>query len=149
MRRLLAVAALVLVSACGSDGSSGPGEGTASRPSAPATSTTTSPSGGKPSTAPGPARAVETMMRALDEGDCRAMRRIVVTPSAVDCEVVHAAKDTFADEGIDLDEVVYTAGRVNGSSSTVTITWGNDTPDESYDVERVGSRWRVVFDSAA
>ncbi|AWB93377.1 hypothetical protein [Aeromicrobium chenweiae] len=143
MRRLLAVAALVLVAACGSGGSSDP--------ETPATSArSATPTTGGPRTPPtGPAAAVDAMMRALDAGDCRGMRKVVVTPSAVDCEVVRSAKDSFADEGIDLDDVVYEAGPVNGSSSTVTITWGNGTPDESYDVEKSGGRWRVVFDSAA
>lgn len=151
MGRLLAVAALMLVAACGSDGSSDPGEARATTERSGAASTTApsstpAPGGAKQS---GPAAAVEAMMRALDAGDCRAVRRVVVTPSAVDCGVVSTAKDTFADEGIDLDEVSYSTGPVNGSSSTVTISWGNDFPDESYEVEKVGDRWQVVFDSAA
>jgi hypothetical protein len=88
-------------------------------------------------------------MRALDDGDCRRVKRLVVTPSAVDCGTVRAAEDSFADDGIDLDEVVYRSGPVQGSSTTVRITWGNGTPRESYDVERVGKRWLVVLDSAA
>jgi hypothetical protein len=88
-------------------------------------------------------------MRALDDGDCRRVKRLVVTPSAIDCGTVRAAEDSFADDGIDLDEVVYRSGPVQGSSTTVRITWGNGAPREAYDVERVGKRWLVVLDSAA
>jgi hypothetical protein len=93
--------------------------------------------------------AVDALMRALDAGDCAAAKRLVVTPSELGCDVVEQSKDSFADEGIDLDEVTYRAGAVHGDSATVSITWGNGYPTESYDVQRIGDRWKVVFDSAA
>lgn len=141
MRILLAVSVAAVLAACGSE--PGPAPRTPDEPSATRTS---SPASERPS---GPERAVESLMRALDAGDCARVKRLVVTPSAVDCAVVRAAEDSFADDGIDLDEVVYRSGPVEGSSTTVRITWGNGTPRESYDVERVRRRWLVVLDSAA
>jgi len=88
-------------------------------------------------------------MRALDAGDCTTAKRLVVTPSELGCDVVEQSKDSFADEGIDLDEVRYRAGAVHDASTTVSIRWGNGYPTESYDVQKVGGRWKVVFDSAA
>ena len=88
-------------------------------------------------------------MRALDAGDCKKAKQLVVTPSELGCDVVEQNKDSFADEGIDLDEVVYRVGKVYDDSATVKITWNNGYPTESYDVQRVGGRWKVVFDSAA
>jgi len=139
MRLLLAVGALLVVAACG----------TSDPPATPATSaptrTTTTP---VRSLAPAEA-AVDALMRALDAGDCKAARKLVVSPAELTCDVVELSKDSFADEGIDLDEVVYRAGPVHDASSTVDITWGNGYPTESYDVQKIGGRWKVVFDSAA
>jgi hypothetical protein len=141
MKRLVAGGVLLVAAACGT---SEPGDPDAStRP----TASPSSPSA-RPTLAPAEA-AVDALMRALDEGDCKAAKRLVVTPSELGCDVVEQSAGSFADEGIDLDEVVYRAGPVNGSSSTVRITWGNGYPTESYDVERLGGRWKVVFDSAA
>ena len=139
MRLLLAMGALLVVAACGT--SDPPPARTASTP----TRTTTAPS---QSLAPAEA-AVDALMRALDAGDCKAARTLVVTPSELTCDVVELSKDSFADEGIDLDEVVYRAGPVHDASSTVDITWGNGYPTESYDVQKIDGRWKVVFDSAA
>lgn len=141
MRRLLAAAALVVLAACGSEGSAGPEATGGTTPSA-----TTAAPDEQPSA---PERAVETLMRSLDDGDCAAVQAIVVTPATVDCDVVRQAEGSFADEGIVLDDVIYAGGPVEDSSSTVTITWGNEYPDESYDVEKVDGTWRVVFDSVA
>lgn len=141
MRRLVAVGAMLIVAACGT-----------SDPPEPARSST--PPSTTPASTPAPAlsppeAAVDALMRALDEGDCKAARRLVVTPSELGCDVVQQSKGSFADEGIDLDRVAYRAGKVHDASTTVNITWGNDYPTESYDVQKVGGRWRVVFDSAA
>lgn len=133
MKLLLAALSLVFVAACGSQDSS---EGAPS-PSPSATSSS------------GPAAAVEQLMRALDAGDCKAAKALVVTPSAMDCGNVEAAAGSFAEEGNDLDAVTYEAGPVQGTSATVTIDWGNANPGESYDVEKVDGKWRVLFDSAA
>lgn len=138
MRRLAAVGALLVVAACGT-----------SDPPEPAKSSTP-PSTTTPAPALAPAEAaVDGLMRALDAGDCQAARRLVVTPSELGCDVVAQSKDSFAAEGIDLDEVTYRAGAVHDASSTVSITWGNDYPTESYDVQKIDGRWKVVFDSAA
>jgi hypothetical protein len=140
MRRLVAAAAMLLAAACGT-----------SDPPEPATSST------HPSTTtPAPAHslspaeaAVDGLMRALDAGDCKAAKKLVVTPSELGCDAVEQAKDSFAAEGIDLDDVAYRAGAVHGASATVSITWGNGYPTESYDVQKVDGRWKVIFDSAA
>jgi hypothetical protein len=138
MRQIVAVGAMLVVAACGT-----------SDPPEPVKSSTP-PSTTTPSPALSPAEAaVDALMRALDDGDCKAAKKLVVTPSELGCDVVEQSKDSFADEGIDLDEVTYRGGAVHGSSATVSITWGNGYPTESYDVQKVGDRWKVVFDSAA
>ncbi len=140
MRRLVAMGAMLLAAACGTSDRSDP----ATPSSAPTTSTP------PPAAVLSPAEAaVDGLMRALDTGDCKAARKLVVTPSELGCDVVEQATDSFAAEGIDLDEVTYRAGKVHGASATVRITWGNGYPTESYDVQKVGRRWKVVFDSAA
>jgi hypothetical protein len=136
MRQIVAVAAMLVVAACGT---SDPPQ-----PAKPPPSTSSS----VPALAPAEA-AVDALMRALDAGDCKAAKRLVVTPSELGCAVVEQSKDSFADEGIDLDEVTYRAGAVHDASATVSITWGNGYPTESYDVQKVGDQWKVVFDSAA
>jgi hypothetical protein len=138
MRRLVAVGTLLLVAACGR---SDPADPTtpSSAPSSTATPTVHAPA----------EAAVDALMRALDAGDCKAAKKLVVTPSELGCDVVEQAKGSFVDEGIDLDEVAYRASKVQDASATVAITWGNGYPTESYDVQKVGGRWRVVFDSAA
>ena len=145
MRRLVAVGAVFLVAACGT---SDPAEPTKS--STPQV-TTVAPA---PTPAPAPAlapaeAAVDGLMRALDAGNCKAAKKLVLTPSELGCDVVEQSKDSFVGEGIDLDEVTYRVGAVHDASATVSITWGNGYPTESYDVQKVGGRWKVVFDSAA
>lgn len=135
MKQIAAVAVMLVAAACGT--SDPP------KPAAPSPTTSTA-------TALAPAEAsVDALMRALDAGDCKAAKRLVVTPSELGCDVVEQSKDSFADEGIDLDEVTYRAGAVQDASATVSVTWGNGYPTESYDVQKVGDQWKVVFDSAA
>ena len=138
MRKIVAVAAMLVVAACG----------TSDPPEPPKPTASPSTSAAVPALAPAEA-AVDALMRALDAGDCEAAKKLVVTPSELGCDVVEQSKDSFADEGIDLDKVTYRAGAVHDASSTVSITWGNGYPTESYDVQKVGDRWKVVFDSAA
>ncbi|VXA97625.1 hypothetical protein [Aeromicrobium sp. 9AM] len=143
MRRLVAVGAMLLAAACGTSDPADPGKPS----SAPTTTTTTA---APPAAVLSPTEAaVDGLMRALDAGDCKAARKLVVTPSELGCDVVEQATDSFAAEGIDLDEVTYRAGKVHDASATVRITWGNGYPTESYDVQKVGRHWKVVFDSAA
>ncbi|MET0447751.1 MAG: hypothetical protein ABW004_05070 [Aeromicrobium sp.] len=123
---LLAVAALLLVAACGSG--SDPSDG--------------------PTTSSGAAAAVETLVATLEDGDCPGVKAIVVTPATVDCDLVESLAGSFSEEGIDLDAVTYEAGPVEGGSSTVTIGWGPDEADEEWQAERVDDTWKVLFDSA-
>jgi hypothetical protein len=139
MRRLIAVGALLIAAACGTSDPPEPTKSTAPQ------RTTTTPT---PTLAPAEA-AVDKLMRALDAGDCKTAKRLVLTPSELGCDVVEQAKGSFADEGIDLDDVIYRAGPVHDASATVSINWGNGYPSESYDVQKIGGRWKVVFDSAA
>jgi len=138
MRLAVAMGVLLVAAACGT--SDPPERSPASTPARTATSA--------PALEPA-AAAVDALMRALDAGDCKAARKLVVTPTELGCDVVEQSKDSFADEGIDLDEVSYRVGAVHDASATVSITWGNGYPTESYDVQRIGTRWKVVFDSAA
>lgn len=109
-------------------------------------------SGSEPSDEPAPASgaetAVEQLVTALEDGDCAAVKAVVVTPSEVECDLVSSLKGSFSEEGIDLDAVTYEAGPVEGDSSTVTIGWGDSDPDEQWQTERVDKTWKVLFDSA-
>lgn len=138
MKLLLAAMSLLLVAACGT-GDSSPG----GMSSGPAQTHTATP------VVQGPAAAVKELMRALDAGNCDEVRAVVVTPSAIDCGDVEAAAGSFAEEGTDLADVTYQAGPEQGTTSRVTIDWGNENPGESYDVEKVDGKWLVVFDSVA
>jgi hypothetical protein len=141
MRSLVALCLLVVIGGCHGSGSGSP---------APSPTPTSATSGPSPAHAPtDPEIAVEKLMRALDDGDCAAVKHVVVTPSEVDCGLVTEAAGSFAAEGIDLDQVRYRATKPEDDSVTVEITWGNDYPTESYDVQRIDGDWRVVFDSAA
>lgn len=137
MRYLLAACGLLLAAACGT-----------STPSEPRSPEATRTGSASPDFSE-PEQAVADLMHALDEGDCPVARKLVLTPSELTCDIVEEAKGSFADEGIDLDETTFRAGPVHDRSTTVTIRWGNDYPPESYDLQRVRDRWKVVFDSAA
>ena len=94
-------------------------------------------------------QVVDTLMRAIDDGDCDRVKEVVLTPSEIDCGSIAESAGTLATEGIDIDKVIYEAGEIAGDSSTVTITWNKDLPPEPTDVQRVDGKWLVVFDSAA
>lgn len=97
----------------------------------------------------GPQDAVESLLRALNAGNCTAAKRVVVAPSLLDCGQVDETAGTVTAAGIDLDEVRYRVATVVANSTTVEVTTPNGNPQGSYDVQRVDGTWRVVFDSAA
>ncbi|MET1038915.1 MAG: hypothetical protein ABW075_11610 [Aeromicrobium sp.] len=138
MKMLIATAALLLVSACGSD-SDGSSADPAPESSSPAPASSDA----------GPAQAVEQLITALEAGSCDDVKAIVVTPSTVDCELVDSLGGSFAEQGVDLEKVTYDAGQVEGDNATVTIGWGDGDPDETWDVERIDDAWKVLFDSEA
>lgn len=123
MKALAALTVFLLAAACGSE--SEPGG----------------------STSPGPEDAVEQLLTSLEAGSCADVKEIVVTPSTIDCEMIESLEGSFADEGVDLADVTYTAGEVVADSGTVTVDWGDDDAEESWNVERVDGTWKVVFDS--
>lgn len=152
MRRLVAVSMVLVVAACGTSDPSEPDTPpTSPSPPSPSASESETPTTVNPPARPlAPAEAaVDALMRALDAGDCQAAKKLVVTPSELGCDVVEQSKGSFIDEGIVLDDVIYRVGKVHDASATVRITWGNGYPTESYDVQKTGGRWTVVFDSAA
>ncbi|MGQ2910499.1 hypothetical protein [Aeromicrobium sp.] len=104
---------------------------------------------GGPDGSENPAAAVETMMRALDAGDCQAVKDVVLTPSEIDCGFVTEIGGMFADEGLELDDVDFTVAESSGDQATVEIDWNDGDPRESYEVQRVDGAWKVLFDSAA
>ena len=116
-----AVAALVLVSACGS---SDTGAGAAS-----------------------PEDAVSRLLTALEDGSCSGVRDVVVTPDLVDCEMVEDLQGGYAADGIDLDDVSLSAGEVVDDSASVTADLGAGQDAETWQVERVDGSWKVLFDS--
>ena len=139
MRRIAAVfVAVLLLAGCGeSDEPAG---------SSPTTIATTSATPQKLSETE---KVVQTMWKALEQGDCDAVKRVVVTPSAIDCAQLGEAAGMFVAEGIDLDAARYEDGETAGDSATVKITWNDTLPTETIDVQRVDGTWLVVFDSAA
>jgi hypothetical protein len=105
--------------------------------------------GGGDASGDDPARSVEAMMRALDAGDCDAVKEVVLTPSEIDCGFVADLGGMFADEGLDLEKVDFSVTERSGDQATVEIDWGDGDPAETYEVQRVDGRWKVLFDSAA
>lgn len=121
MMRLAAVAALLVVAACGPDAeASGPD---------------------------GAADAVKELLTAVEAGSCPDVQGVVVTPDTIDCEQIGQLRGTYADQGVDLDDVTVTAGEANGSSVVVTVDLGTDDADETWQAEQVDGSWRVLFDS--
>lgn len=88
-------------------------------------------------------------MRAIEQGDCGTVKKLVVTPSEIDCGQIGEAAGMLEAEGVQLDEVKYKQGSINDDSSTVTISWAPDLPPEPIELQRVDGEWLVVFDSAA
>lgn len=123
MKALAALTVFLLAAACGSE--SEPGGSASSRPE----------------------DAVEQLLTSLEAGSCPDVKDIVLTPSTVDCEMIDSLEGSFADEGVDLADVTYTAGEVVADSGTVSVDWGNGDAEESWNVERVDGTWKVVFDS--
>lgn len=132
MRILVAAALLALVGACGSD----------PKPSEPASVESTSAASGGVS---GAEDAVRTLMTAVDAGSCAAVKDIVVTPATVDCEQVKTLAGSYDDA--DLGAATFAAGPVEGDSTVVTVSWTNGDPDETWDAERIGGTWKVLYDS--
>ncbi|MCL8251930.1 hypothetical protein AERO_11085 [Aeromicrobium fastidiosum] len=115
-----ATVALLLASACGSDAGSG---------------------------ATSPEAAVSRLMSALEDGSCPDVQDVVVTPDLVDCEQVETLRGSYADDGVDLDDVSLSAGEVVDDSSSVTADLGAGQDAETWQVERVDGSWKVLFDS--
>lgn len=138
MRRVIVVAALLVLAGCG--GSDKPAG------SSPTTSATTS---STPQQLSETEQVVQKMWKAFEQGDCDAVKRVVVTPSAIDCAQLGEVAGMFVAEGIDLDAARYEEGETAGDSATVKITWNDTLPTETIDLQRVDGTWLVVFDSAA
>lgn len=122
MKLLVATAALLVLTACGSDADT-PGRAIAS-----------------------PEEAVTALIRAVDAGSCDDVKAVAVTPDAIDCEQIETLRGSYTDDGVDLDAMTASAGAPAGSSVTVTIDLGTDT-DETWQAEKVAGSWRVLFDS--
>ena len=118
----VAVAGLLMLGACGSD------------------------AGGA---ANSPEGAVRELMSSLEAGSCPRVKTIVVTPDEIDCEMVETLRDGYADDGVDLDDADISSGEVVDGSATVTVDLGDDEDDQTWQVERVGGTWKVLFDSEA
>ena len=96
-----------------------------------------------------PEGAVRELMASLEAGSCPRVQSIVVTPDAIDCEMVETLRDGYADDGVDLDDADFSAGEVVDGSATVTVDLGDGEDDQAWQVERVGDSWKVLFDSEA
>lgn len=130
---LLLTALLLVLTGCGGSPDSSPAS----------PSTTSAPR------ADTPAAAMESLLAALEDGDCAGVKDVVLDPSAVDCTSITESQGSFAAQGLDLDRVTYRTSEIVDDSATVTIDWGGDSPEESYDAQRLDGDWKIIFDSAA
>ncbi len=94
-----------------------------------------------------PEEAVTMLLTSLEAGSCADVKEIVLTPATVDCEMIGTLKGSFADEGVDLADVTYTAGDIADGSGSVTTDWGNGDAADTWQVEKIDGVWKVVFDS--
>ncbi|MCL3819716.1 hypothetical protein [Aeromicrobium wangtongii] len=121
MVRTAVVAALLVLTACGSQ-SDGPARD-------------------------GAGEAVKELLGALDAGSCAQVKSIVVTPDAIDCEQIQDLAGSYSDDGVDLDRITVKQGDTVDGSTTVTVDLGTDEADEQWQAEQVDGSWRVLFDS--
>jgi hypothetical protein len=122
MRLLVASAALLLVAACGTDDGAGAGS---------------------------PEGAVSDLMAALEKGSCDDVKDVVVTPDDIDCEMIGTLKGGYEADGVDLDAIDLSADDPVDGSATVTVDLGTDDADQTWQVQKVGGSWKVLFDSEA
>ena len=122
MKLLVASAALLLLAACGS----GDGAGSDS-----------------------PEAAVSDLMTALEKGSCSDVKRVVVTPDDIDCEMIGTLKGDYADDGVDLDAAQLSSDDPVDGSTTVTVDLGSDQDAQTWQVQQVDGSWKVLFDSEA
>lgn len=122
---IAAALVLLLTGACGSDGSDDAARSDGSSPE----------------------RAVAAVMAGMEAGDCDDVKAVVVTPDAIDCEAVETLRGAYAADGVDLDDVDLSAGDRSGSSVTVTADLGGEADPETWQVEKTGGSWKVLFDS--
>ena len=122
MRLLVASAALLLLAACGSSDGAG----------------SDSPEG-----------AVGDLMAALEKGSCKDVKRLVVTPDEVDCEMIGTLKGDYASDGVDLGDVELSAAEPVDGSTTVTVDLGSDQDAQTWQVQQIEGSWKVLFDSEA
>lgn len=122
MKLLVASAALLLLAACGS----GDGAGSDS-----------------------PEAAVSDLMTALEKGSCPDVKRVVVTPDDIDCEMIGTLKGDYADDGVDLDAAQLSSDDPVDGSTTVTVDLGSDQDAQTWQVQQVDGSWKVLFDSEA
>lgn len=99
------------------------------------------------SDAAGAGDAVKELMASVDAGSCPDVKRIVLTPDAIDCEQIQDLAGSYSSAGVDLDDVSVSVGEVVDRSATVTVDIGSDDDDEQWQVEKVDGSWRVMFDS--
>jgi hypothetical protein len=121
MKHLAAVAVLSLVAACGL--SSDPEERS------------------------GAGDVVRELLVAVDAGSCPEVKRLVVTPDAIDCEQIQDLGGSYSQEGVDLDELSVSVGEIVDGSATVTADLGAGQEHEQWQVERLDGSWKVLFDS--
>lgn len=130
MKILAVLAVVLLAAACGAESGTDDARPTTAAPEA-----------------AGPEDAVRRLLTAMEAGSCSGVKDVVLTPATVDCEMIAGLEGSLAEEGIAVSDVSYAAGETVDSSSTVTTDWGNGEASDSWQVERVGGTWKVIFDS--
>jgi hypothetical protein len=94
---------------------------------------------------PGPVARVESFERALAQGDCAAVKKLVVAPGEIDCGSIAEAAESMS--GIDVGAIVY---RVTDSGEDfATVRVDIEGEKSSLDLVKDGGSWFVIFDTAA
>lgn len=132
MRTFAVLVMLLLVGACGAGSSDSDSDSEADSEAV---------------SAVGPEKAVEQLLTALEAGSCKDVKKLVVTPAAIDCEMIASLAGSYAADGIDLADVTYAVDDIIGDSGAVNADMGDGKPADSWNVERFDGTWKVVFDS--
>lgn len=110
---------------------------------------TTSCTGSTPGIEANPAQVTEQFLRALVDGNCKEVKRLVTMPSAIDCEWVAETSNSGELTRADLDKTEFIIVDEGGGSATVEVMYPGDAGDETTttDLVRTDGAWRVLFDA--
>lgn len=88
--------------------------------------------------------ALVDYLAAVDDGNCDAVKKVVVDPDSVDCDEVSSSSGLYGDE---LGSLTAKVTDEVDDSAVVTVTWSDDSTDD-YDLQRVDGTWLVITPSS-